>query len=180
MRSRDRTVVCIDPLYAFSSPEIDQRIHALYPTLMEQLRASQSDYVWNTIPTPEHCAQLRWAAMHEFLADFDRGKAEGRYLPIELPNLPFDERQFDLALCSHLLFTYSQQLSVQFHCQAMLEMCRVAGEARLFPLLDLGCRPSPHVQPVCECLEAHGFYVQIQRVDYEFQRNGNQMLRAWR
>ncbi len=72
-------------------------------------------------------------AMEEFLRDFEQGQDEGRYLRCELPQLPLADGQFDLALCSHLLFTYSGQLSCEFHCQAILEMCRVAGEVRVFP-----------------------------------------------
>ena len=41
---------------------------------------------------------------------------------------------FDLALCSHLLFTYSKQLSASFHVEAVLEMCRVARESAFSPL----------------------------------------------
>ena len=72
--------------------------------------------------------------MEVFLRDFERGKTEGRYLPQELPKLPFADGEFDLALCSHLLFTYSGQLSADFHAQAVMEMCRVAKEVRIFPL----------------------------------------------
>jgi hypothetical protein len=132
------------------------------------------------IPSPQDVGRIRMKAMEEFLADFEEGKIEGRYLPHEMPSLPFEDGQFDLALCSHLLFTYSGQMSAEFHCQAMLEMCRVAGEVRVFPLLDHGGQPSPHVQSVCDHLERQGYSVALQSVDYEFQRGGNKMLRAWR
>lgn len=47
-------------------------------------------------------------------------------------------RSFDLAVCSHLLFLYSEHLSEDFHVESIKELCRVAGEARIFPLLELG------------------------------------------
>ena len=60
------------------------------------------------------------------------------------------------ALCSHLLFTYSKQLSATFHIQAVIEMYRVAREIRIFPLLDMNGQPSRHVPAVCEVLNGQG------------------------
>ena len=45
----------------------------------------------------------------------------------------FADREFDLALCSHLLFLYSEQLTADFHLASIRELCRVAGEVRVFP-----------------------------------------------
>ncbi|MGK7894555.1 MAG: IS200/IS605 family accessory protein TnpB-related protein [Xenococcus sp. (in: cyanobacteria)] len=71
--------------------------------------------------------------MNKFLADFDTGLAQGRYLKELLPTLNFADQQFDIALCAHLLFTYSEQFSLDFHLQSILEMCRVAQDVRVFP-----------------------------------------------
>jgi len=73
------------------------------------------------------------AAMDEFLEDYGRGKAQGRYVDAELPTLPCADSSFDLALCSHFLFLYSSQLGETFHQQAIVELCRVAREVRIFP-----------------------------------------------
>lgn len=56
-------------------------------------------------------------------------------------------------------------------------MCRVATEARIFPLLSLGATRSPYVEPIIELLRDMGFDVAIETVPYEFQRGGNQMMR---
>jgi hypothetical protein len=78
------------------------------------------------------------AAMRQFLDDYAQGRRDGRYLPAELPELPFAGASFDLALSSHFLFLYSTQLGSEFHRAAVREMCRVAAEVRIFPLLALG------------------------------------------
>ena len=117
--------------------------------------------------------------MAAFLEDYDQGNAEGRYLPHELPCLPFENGAFDLALCSHLLFTYSERLSADFHVNAVLEMCRVAKEFRIFPLLEMSGKPSRHVAAVCELLDGQGFRWSIEAVEYEFQGGANKMLRVW-
>ena len=119
-------------------------------------------------------------AMETFLADFEAGKREGRYLPHALPALPFADAQFDLALCSHFLFLYTDHLSCEFHCQAIREMCRVAGEARVFPLVDLEGRPSAYLESVCEELRGVGYSCEVLAVPYEFQRGADRMLRVTR
>ena len=58
-----------------------------------------------------------------------------------LPDLPFDDGAFDLALSSHLLFLYSEQFDLGFHVRALEEMLRVAAEVRVFPLLQGGRLP---------------------------------------
>ena len=92
--------------------------------------------------------------------------------------LPFAAGEFDLAICSHFLFLYSEQIPLDIHQASLEELARVAEEVRIFPLLALGGAPSPYVEPVAERLEAMGLKVTIESVAYEFQRGGNQMLRV--
>jgi hypothetical protein len=177
MHAKGRRVISVDPLYQFASEQIRTRVRETCNTILEQLVANQSAYVWTTISSPQDLGRVRLEAMEEFLRDFELGKGEGRYLPHELPELPLADGKFDLALCSHLLFTYSKHLSLEFHCRAVLEMCRVAREVRIFPLLDHSCEPSPHFGPVCRFIEEQGGRWTVEPVDFEFQRGGNQMLR---
>jgi SAM-dependent methyltransferase len=90
--------------------------------------------------------------------------------------LPFADGAFDLAVCSHLLFLYSDQLSREFHIAAVKEMRRVAKEVRIFPLLKLGNERSPHVEAVVDALRESGLSATVKRVPYEFQKGGNEML----
>lgn len=170
-------VVSIDPLYAFSAAQIKNRIAETRDTVLEQLRHNRDAYVWTSIGSPAELDRLRTTAMDAFLADFETGKQQGRYLPGALPDLPFADRQFSLALASHLLFLYSDHLSFDFHLQALLEMLRVADEVRVFPLLTLAGKTSPHLDPLVARLAATGYVVQSEAVAYEFQRGGNRMLR---
>ena len=87
---------------------------------------------------------------------------------------------FELALSSHFLFLYSGQFDLDFHIAALREMLRVAAEVRVFPLLQLGGAPSPHVPGVREALTAAGVRATVEPVPYEFQRGGNHMLRLRR
>lgn len=180
MTALGRSVVSCDPLYQFPASGIRDRVEATYPLILEQVRQSQDDYVWDVIPSPEALGEMRLAAMERFLDDFEDGLANGRYLPNSLPTLPFDSDALDLALCSHFLFLYSEQLDTDFHITAVLELLRVAKEVRIFPLLDLNCELSAHVQPVCDRLVVLGHEMRITAVPYEFQRGGNKMMRIVR
>jgi hypothetical protein len=120
---------------------------------------------------------VRLKAMAEFLGDYERGREGGRYIPAQLPDLPFGSLSFDLALCSHFLFFYSDSLSLEFHKNAVDELCRVAREVRIFPLLTYNAEPCPFVTPIVDFLREAGRMISIERVPYEFQRGGNTMIR---
>lgn len=170
------TVVSIDPLYRFSREGIRERIGQVFETVLEETRKNAHEFMWTSITSVDHLGEIRRQAMEAFLEDYPRGLAEGRYLDASLPNLPFQNREFGLALCSHYLFLYSPHLSIDFHLQSIRELCRVAWEVRVFPLLELGAFPSRHLEPVMERLTREGYRVAVRTVPYEFQRGGNRML----
>ncbi len=176
MAARGRRVVSCDPLYAFSGEEIRRRIRKTSGLLIGQARHNAHRFVWNTIRSPKDLLAIRLGAMEAFLADFPAGRREGRYSAQALPRLDFPDQSFELALCSHFLFLYSDELPVEFHIAGIVEMCRVAREVRIFPLLDLKARPSVHLEPVMRELLEFGFAARRQRVEYEFLRGANEML----
>ncbi|HWB28876.1 MAG TPA: hypothetical protein VG736_00135 [Vicinamibacterales bacterium] len=174
---RGTRVISCDPIYRYDAEQLRQRIAATSGEILEQTRKNAGEFVWTTITSVEELGRVRLAAMNDFLDDYAAGKRDGRYLDAELPTLPFADASFDLALSSHLLFLYTTQLGEAFHRAAILEMCRVAREVRIFPLLALGAVPSPLVERVADELRSQRFVVSIEDVDYEFQRGGNQMMR---
>jgi hypothetical protein len=177
---RGGTIVSVDPIYALGVDSLRRRIEATFDTVLAQMRRSQQDYVWSSIPSVEELGRVRREAMETFLSDYESGKAAGRYVPGELPDLPLEDGSFDIAVCSHFLFVYPDRLPVSFHVEAVLEMLRVAREVRVFPLVTLEGGSSRPLRGVIEELAARGFTTQVRRVDYEFQRGGNEMLRVVR
>lgn len=177
---RGARVVSCDPIYRYEARQIRARIAATSDEILAQARQNADEFVWTSIRSVDELGRVRMDAMTEFLEDYPRGRAAGRYIDAELPDLPFGDQSFDLALCSHLLFLYSAQLGESFHLAAIREMSRVAVEVRVFPLLALGATPSPLVEPVAEACRVQGFRVSIEDVPYEFQRGGNQMMRIQR
>jgi hypothetical protein len=172
------TVVSCDPLYRWSEIEIRARIEDTYTEIIDQTRRNAHEFVWDAIRSVDELGRLRMAAMQEFLRDYSAGVQDGRYVEAELPSLPFADGDFDLAVCSHLLFLYSSQLGGTFHHAAVQELCRVAREVRVFPLVALGGSPSPFVETCAQTMRALGANVSIERVPYEFQRGANEMMRV--
>ena len=170
------TVTSIDPLYQFSGNEILARFNAVVDDIIEQVKASPNDWNWSYHHSPEGLLANRVKAIHTFINDYDVGSAEGRYLVEALPDLSFANQRYALALCSHFLFLYSEQLNYQFHLASIQEMLRVSREVRIFPLLTLMRQRSPHLDPILQALMDQGHTLTIKKVPYELQKGGNEML----
>ncbi|MDH5464384.1 MAG: SAM-dependent methyltransferase [Thiovulaceae bacterium] len=170
-------ITSIDPVYEFTKDQILQRIKQTSQTIVDQVRKTKDDFVWNTIKSVEALKEIRLSAMGNFLDDYDKGKEEQRYIKGALPNLPFEADHFDLVLCSHFLFLYSDHFDLKFHIDSVKAMSKVGKEVRIFPLLDLKGERSHYLDPLMKVLEDEGHQCLIVKVDYEFQKGGNEMLK---
>ena len=173
---RGCSVVACDPIYRFSANDIDRRVHEVYPVMLAGMQAERHRFVWTSTGSPEEVADRRLMAMRRFLRDFPPGLRAGRYVAEDLPSLSFADDSFDLALSSHFLFLYSDQLTTAFHCAAVAELLRVAEEARIYPLMALDGSFSPHVEPVILELRERGYEAKLVKIDFEFQRGADQLL----
>ncbi|MBW4453595.1 MAG: class I SAM-dependent methyltransferase [Nostoc indistinguendum CM1-VF10] len=176
MTRRGGNVVSCDPIYKFSKTEIAQHIQEANREVMNAVQRNPDNFVWQDIQSPSQLLNIRRSAMQEFIEDLSLGIQEKRYVIGELPTLPFADRQFDLALCSHFLFIYSEHLSEEFHLASIVEMCRVAIETRIFPLLDTSGKLSPFLLPAVNQLLKQGYKVEIRQASYEFQKSGDKFL----
>jgi len=169
-------VTSIDPLYQFSHQQIQQRIQEVAPKIISEVTENQDDFIWEHIRSPQTLRSMRLHAMQFFLDDYEQGLRTGRYLNQELPKLAFNDNQFELALCSHFLFLYSDHLSLEFHQQALLELIRVAKEVRIYPLVTLTNQVSPYLEQCIALLKDAGFSATLEQSQYEFQRGATHML----
>ena len=173
-------VISIDPIYAFDKEQIAHRIDEVADEVMAQVRIKADDFVWESIPNPEVLYHMRMEAMHTFLDDYKLGKSQGRYIHEALPTLSFKSKQFDVALSSHFLLLYSTHLDEAFHIEAILEMLRVSKEVRIFPIITLEGKRSPHLDGIMATLKTLGYLPTVEKVEYEFQKGGDEMLRVRR
>lgn len=133
-------------------------------------------YRWTFFPGPDEHARARLGAVERFAADLRRHPE--RYVAGRLPSLPFADASFDLALSSHLLFSYSDRLDHAFHVAAIRDLMRVArSEVRIFPLVAAGSsEPYPRLRELLAELRAHDIVGRFVGVDYEFQEGADRML----
>jgi hypothetical protein len=169
-------IMSVDPIYQFSTEGIRSRIQRVYPGILAELARNTQQYYWASFKDPGHVGSVRMSAMNRFLADFDKGLEDGRYVDASLPELPFFDSEFDLALCSHLLFLYSEQIDAAQHIDALAEMCRVAKEVRIYPLLSLDGRVSQHVPGVLRYFNERDYIAELKPVAYQFQKGACDML----
>ncbi len=177
--ARGIQATAVDPAYA-GGPAALQALGEHAATEAERghafLLAHPHRFVWTHFTDPADHLRQRTRAAADFAASLATDPP--RYVPGALPRLPFPDHCFDLVLSSHLLFTYSDRLDQAFHLTALLEMARVSrGQVRIFPLLGhVDGKPYPHLEHLREALTSRGVSTQVRRVDYEFQRGGNEML----
>jgi hypothetical protein len=175
MTKLDKMVVSLDPIYQFTKAELKQRIDETKETVIEQTRMNQENFVWKNIKNVDELEQIRMRAMANFIDDFGIGKKQQRYIYHELPTpTKYEALEFDLGLSSHFLILYSQ-LGLDFHIQSISEMLRICKEIRIFPILNLNATKSEILEDIITHFDSD-FIVTIESSDYEFQKNGNQML----
>ena len=169
-------ITSVDPIYQFDGAEIKQRFDEVVDNIIDQVIATPNNWVWQYHSSPQALKKSRIKSLELFLQDYSQGKQDKRYLNQELPHLDFADQSFDLALCSHFLFLYSEHCDHNFHIASIKEMLRVSQEVRIFPLLTLMQETSPYLDFIMTEFSNWGYSVMIKTVPYELQPDGNKML----
>jgi SAM-dependent methyltransferase len=176
---RGHFAVAADPLYARSAADVAIAFDRAAGPMLEGMRAARHRFRWEIYGRPEAVVDLRRAALDAFLDDLGSTTPHGRYVASRLPTLPFAADSFDLVLCSHLLFLYSDEIDLNSHLMYIREMLRIAPEVRIFPLRGLDGGVSPHLGPVLDALGREA-ECELQPVPFEFQVGAVRMLRVLR
>ncbi len=175
VRARGGRAVSADPAYALPPAEIVAQVRAGLEHGIRYLGENEESYVWTFFSSLDDLRRRRGAALEEFARDF-RGP-DPRYVVAALPGLPFDDGAFRLVLSAYLLFAYPDHLDEEGHERALRELLRVAREeVRVFPLIDTAYVRHPALDVLRRRLAADGVDSEVRRVDYEFQRGGDEVL----
>jgi len=168
--------VAVDPVYAESPQDLADRVRAEVERGAIWTGLTRDRYVWDFYASPERHTAIRVASAKLFAADLLAHPE--RYRVGALPELPFEDRSFDLVLSSHFLFTYADRLDYAFHLASLLELARVAGhEARVFPLLHLaGHSNATMLDTLRGDLDRAGIRAVVRPTGFEFQRGATEML----
>lgn len=169
-------IVAVDPAYAMGRDELAVRVRAALDEGDRMIDRNADRFEWGWYGSPSRRADMRRTAAGLFLADL-KGRPE-RYVAGALPDLPLSSGAVDLVLCSHLLFTWADQLGEDWHRRALADLVRVARrEVRIFPVVVQGTgEPVAFLDVLRAELDALGHRSQLRDVPYRFQRGGTQML----
>ncbi|MFE6926196.1 methyltransferase domain-containing protein [Nocardia sp. NPDC057663] len=169
-------VTAVDPIYARSTTELSVDAVTENDRAVAWAAANAHRYRWDWYGSPAGHAAIRRGAARRF-ADHVRAEPH-RYVAASLPELPFPDGSFDLALSSHLLFSYADRLDADFHLSALLELSRVTeGEARLYPLLDYTGAPLDDlIDHLRTELHDKGIPTALRKTRYEFHHGADTML----
>lgn len=171
-------VTACDPLYGLSALNLYDKGLKDISHVFEKFDEVSRLYVWDYYRSKDHVMALRNRSLDLFAEDFSGCSAEGRYIPAELPHLPFADCSFSLVLSAHLLFLYGDRLDIEFHKECLLELMRVgSAEVRIFPLVGLDAQPYPHMSEILNFLDSQGVKAEIVKVPLEFQKGADRMLK---
>jgi len=150
-RERGYAAYAVDPRYEGEFEHWISEAEAEIETSTKKLAGLAGQYDWTYYGNLERHRAGRKASLQRFATH--AGDVRGRecYIPGRLPKLPFDDRRFDLVLCSHFLFLYADQFDAQFHLDSVREMMRVSRRSVLiYPLISLRLDPYPHLEHIME------------------------------
>lgn len=168
-------VTSADPSYELSADEMLAHVEKQLAGLHEHFEQHKHTLVEQRVLN-QLLNEAR-ATAQVFCEDFLQGRMDGRYETVRMPGLPYQDNEFDLVVSSHWLF--SDHPDSFYQMQTLREMVRVAGECRIFPVLDVTGEVSPSLGPVMMQLQQENYGVEVREVSFSLQQHGNAMLRVW-
>ena len=179
LAERGINIVSADPIYDRPHHEIEAEFLSTLDDFEQKMRLQADNWQWGLFDNPQAFVDKGRRVFKQFLADYQNRGDQSCYVPAVLPSLPFQRNQFELALCSNLLFAYTHLLSLDFHVRAIRDLARVANEVRIFPLNDVRFERSEFVDPVLDTLLKEGYQAELQATDYYDHAEHNYLLRIW-
>lgn len=174
MNSLGFDAVAADILYGEDPDVLEGKCAKHLDSLIYSIKKVGHIFVWNFFPSVDELKKQRMVAGVEFVEDYKNHRK--RYVEADLTKLPFKDSSFQMVLCSHLLFIYDHRLDYEFHMNSIGEMLRVSSkELRIYPIVKNKGKRSEFVDKlICDFDDCD---IEIVSVDYEFRKNGNEMIR---
>jgi len=167
-------VRAVDILYDLKPDELENKCHEHLEMLVKSLSELEYHFVWNFFHNLNELKRYRQNVCREFGSDYHHHRR--RYISANLTRLPFPNNEFNLILCSHLLFIYDHRLNYEFHYNSIKEMLRVCeGELRIYPLVKHHENKSAYVKQIQKDLVDY-VVIELVEVDYQFRKGANEMM----
>ncbi|CAM2980575.1 class I SAM-dependent methyltransferase [Rariglobus hedericola] len=167
----------VDPLYGCSPETLSAHVRLDYARTLRQMRAKPEIFRLKSFASLDEAERERRTAAEIFLADYEAGFLDNRYVGGALPRLPFADGAFDVVLCAHLLFIYERLFDYAFHLAACRELVRVSrDEVRIHPVCGPDGKPYRELGRLRADLAREGIASSVVSVDYEFFRGSDTTL----
>lgn len=176
--------VSYDAWFELDRESLAKEIAHQFDSRIREFQAQQQILDLSRYGSFEQLIAYRQEGIATFLADYEQGRLDKRYVPDWTPHqvpqkLPFKHGSFDIALVAHAFFSDVPYQTIDDHLFMIEELARVAKEVRIFPLVDAEGIPSPCLGPVLLGLQQANFGAEVREVTYHLQPKGNAMLRVW-
>lgn len=179
MTDLTHSVISVDALFAKSKTALENDVYDIFDGTISEIKVMEAQYQLKSSDQLSALITSRRQGIERFFADYEKGQQEKRYQAINAKeSLPFSDYQFGLGLINHHLFVNYEDKGVEEHVAIIEEMIRVAGEVRIFPLLDKTGQISSLLGPVMLALQQKQLGVEIRQVSSPLKRAGNAMLRV--
>jgi SAM-dependent methyltransferase len=168
--------VALDSVYAMGQAKLAEEIRIGQRGASAISYANAEHFDWSWYGSRERRVEMRAQAREQFLADL--AARPSHYVAGDVHHLPFADNSFDLVLCSHLLFTWSDVLDDDWHRRAIRELLRVSrGEVRIFPTVVQKTGDAvPFLPKLRANFAARGVSSRFVKVPYHFQVGADEML----
>ena len=169
-------VTASDQIYNMNLREISQKSEQDLDMIINQMPDVDDLFVWNYYKNIKSLKEHRVKSRKIFLDDFEKYHTT-RYRQIKYPITDFKKNQFDISLVSHFLFMYEKILNYHFHKMTIIELLRITSkQIRIFPIVNLIGKKSSMVDALMNDDDFKNIHMSIKKVDFEFLKNGNEML----
>lgn len=177
-RQKKYNVLTCSDVYGADHKTLQMRAQKEVERAIEFIKTNPKRYSGQVIETPDKYQEFLEENLHQFLSDYEKAKSLGLYSSEALPEVPFADHEFDLAICPHFVFGAGMNYSFDFQLNSILEMCRVAKEVRVFPLLDSDGEEPEQLSLLLQSLADKGFSTRVETVKYRLEAKGDTMLKV--
>ena len=170
-------ITAIDPAYYFMADEIETKAEEDLETVLTKLAFNKSHYNWGFYHDIEGVRISRFKAYQTFLKDYQSNPSN--YIPGEVSKLPFEDKEFDTTLVSHLMFLYDHLFTEEEQIATFRELIRVTrNEIIIFPTKNLSGQNSKWVDLIIKNTEFLEHTFRLEKAQFEFQKGNSLRLRV--
>ncbi|MFT4898536.1 MAG: ubiquinone/menaquinone biosynthesis C-methylase UbiE [Flavobacteriales bacterium] len=170
-------ITAIDPAYYFMADEIETKAEEDLDTVLAKLAFNKSHYNWDFYHDIEGVRISRFKAYQTFLKDYQSNPSN--YIPGEVSKLPFEDKEFDTTLVSHLMFLYDHLFTEEEQIATFRELIRVTrNEIIIFPTKNLSGQNSKWVDLIIKNTEFLEHTFRLEKAQFEFQKGNSLRLRV--